>query len=164
MIIPHKCPYCDYMFNDGADNEANLQYKKYEHLSKHQEFIKIINNILNKYPSINKFVKIKYDAKFNKNRNTHQFIQIVYNYKDKQYSYLLNQFETFIKIYGNYFENIEKNMISNKTLSDFFSFYSELEVMYQLEKTVNERPEVFKSNNNQNTDFILHNNQLIVEV
>ena len=164
MIIPHKCPYCDHMFYNNAGNEADLQSEKYEHLAKHDEFKKDIDRVIGDYPNIKKYVKIKYDAQFNKNRNTHQFIQILYNHGDPQYIFLLEKFETLLKKYANYLEGIQENIISNKTLSDFLAFYSELEVMERLEETFNEQPNIFKSDNNQNADFILHNKKLIVEV
>jgi len=144
--------------------ESDLQFEKYEDLKNHREFKTKIDEIMKNYPSIKKHIKIKYDARFNKNRNTHQFLHILWNHIDNQYSDLLKEFDSLLKKYGTYFETIQKNIISNKTLSDFFAFYSELEVMEKLESTFNERPEIFKADNNMNTDFILHENKLIVEV
>ncbi|MDP3916769.1 MAG: hypothetical protein Q8Q42_00590 [Nanoarchaeota archaeon] len=164
MISPHKCPYCDFMFYNRSGTESDLQFEKYEHLKDHNQFTTQINTIIDKFTNIKKFVKIKYDAKFNKNRNTHQFIHILWNHIDNQYSDLLKEFDSLLNKYGIYFETIQKNIISNKTLSDFFAFYSELEIMEKLESTFNERPKIFKADNNMNTDFILHENKLIVEI
>lgn len=164
MIIPSKCPYCDFMFFNKPLTESDLQFEKYEHLMSHNEFKTKINEIISHYPSIKKYIKIKPDAKFNKNRNTHQFIQVLWNHTNNQYSYLLKKFDNLLKKYGTLLEDVQKNIVLNKTLSDFFAFYSELEVMENLGIVFKENPKIFKADNNKNVDFILDKNKLIVEV
>ena len=160
----NNCPFCNYSFYKKEGSTNSLENEKYFHLSQHREFKNLINEILKQYPYIKAFVKVKCSSQFNKHRQTHQFIQVLYNHQISQYKYLLNQFDVFLKKYGRLLDKVEKNMCSNKTLSDFFSFYSELEVMYQLENTFNEVPNVLKSDNEQNVDFILPKNKLIIEV
>ena len=85
MMQFYECPYCNHIIEDNTSNDAEFQYDLYEHLAKHDKFKSYIKSILNLYPNIKSYVQIKYDDKFNKNRNTHQFIQILYHYKNPKF-------------------------------------------------------------------------------
>ncbi len=131
----YSCKYCSLIFEDEASKYAH----HYSHhlLQVEQEYAGVVVA----YPSIAKYVPFSCYKLFHGNR--HQFVSVLLYPKahsdSNKYARRLSQFDALLSEFGDHLQKSEVD-IALHTLTDFWSFYSELEVMHGVNYVSREIP------------------------
>ncbi len=148
------CPICSQTFSEEID--------KYDHVLSHQETRQAIEQTLDNYPKIKELVGTQGSSFFNSGRETHQFLGVVLNGNAGQYSAKLQRLELMLETYSSDMNNT--TAVRTKARIDFFSFFSEMELLHGIVQTFSEFPQIPWGRNAQDVDFILPNANLAIEL
>jgi len=150
------CQFCGQKFE--------VESEKYCHLAVHPEVPKIIRDNLSEYPAIRRLVGINAPSLYNTGKGAHQFFGVVLNAREPQYATKLNRFNFFLGRYEYTYQREDSKCFRRKTLSDFFSFFSELELMHGLTKTLGYPPYVPSQTAERSVDFVIPDENVAIEL